>query len=70
METIQIETIYFKHEILTGMKENLPENLMEKTVIKGREAHNYLPYCKFFISFELYNLMPFFTFLHKIVLHK
>ncbi len=70
METIQTETIYFKHEIINMMKENhLPENLIENTLIKGRGT-NYLPYCKFFVSLELYNFIPFFTFLHKIVLHK
>ena len=35
-----------------------------------KEMHSILAYSKVFMSVELYNLMPFFTFLRKIVFQK
>ena len=50
-----------------------PEHIINADVARKEEEdemHNFLPYCKVFISFELYHLMPFFTFLHRVALHK
>ncbi len=53
------------------MKEETIEDFIKSSLAKEiSEVHQYMPYCKFFVHFELYNLIPISRFIHKLIKRK